>query len=148
MDIYNLDALTLDGEKTKVTVASGPVIIRDGKVLLHKAPDTGKYQFIGGRVDDGMSIRENAVFKALEDLGIKIKLVDDIDPLIVIGKIQRDGKEDNLFLVHYLAKIVEEPEERKYDWFTLDQIKKMTEEGMVPSANVLIASEHFLKVTS
>ena len=50
------------------TISTGPVIVsKDGnKVLLHISSSTNKYQFIGGRLDDSLSFRENALMRTQE----------------------------------------------------------------------------------
>lgn len=37
---------------TKIIIASGPVIVENGKVLLNKHGDTAFWKFCGGRVED------------------------------------------------------------------------------------------------
>ena len=50
------------------TISTGPVIVskNDAKILLHISSSTNKYQFIGGRLDDSLSFRENALMRARE----------------------------------------------------------------------------------
>ena len=50
------------------TISTGPVIISQtgDTVLLHISSSTHKYQFIGGRLDDSLSFRENALMRARE----------------------------------------------------------------------------------
>jgi ADP-ribose pyrophosphatase YjhB (NUDIX family) len=142
--LFNLDGFNLNGEPTKFTHATGPVIIRDNKIMLHKAPSTEKYQFIGGRLDDGVSPKQNAINKAKQDLNLEVRIINDT-PLPIVGQITRDGKPEQIVLLHYLAEIIEEPENKEYEWFTLEQIEEMTEKGEVSSPNILIASRYFLK---
>src|SRR3989344_900228 len=106
MDLYSFPGFLLDGSSTKVTFASGPVIVRDGKVFVHRASSNKKIQFIGGRVDDAKSFRDVAVAKAWDDCGVKVKLRFDVPPLPVLGQIVRDGVKEWVVLMHYLADMV------------------------------------------
>ncbi len=147
MDLYRIKGYTLEGKKTKSTIASGPVIIRNQKVLLHKAPSTGKYQFVGGRLDDDLNPKTNAKYKPLVDLGLKVKIREDQDPLILLGTIQREGKQEHVVLIHYRGEIAEnaKPTKGKYGWYTLKEIKELQKQNQLSSSNVMIASEYFLK---
>lgn len=50
------------------TISTGPVIVSQAgdTVLLHISSSTHRYQFIGGRLDDSLSFRENALMRARE----------------------------------------------------------------------------------
>ena len=50
------------------TISTGPVIVNqsEDKILLHISSSTNKYQFIGGRLDDSLSFRGNALIRARE----------------------------------------------------------------------------------
>lgn len=56
------------GHNGGFTISTGPVIINQtgDTVLLHISSSTHKYQFIGGRLDDSLSFRENALVRARE----------------------------------------------------------------------------------
>lgn len=145
-DLFHLDGYRFDGTPMKVSSVTGPVIIKDEKVLLHLSESTGKWQFTGGRLDDGMSPRENADFRTFESLGLHVKLRTDISPLPIVGTIERDGKEEQIFLLHYLADLEEgsELQSSKAKWFSLEEVEEMTQKGETSSPNVLIAAKHFL----
>jgi hypothetical protein len=141
MDVYHIKGLTLAGKETRISLNSGPVIIdEDGKFLLHKADSTGKYQFTGGRLDDDFSLRANAKYRPAQDLGLAVRLVAGIDPLIIAGIIERDGAEEYTTLVHYLAEIDDRKQIRgDRQWFTLDEVRELDKKGETSSANVLLA---------
>ncbi len=92
------------------TISTGPVIVnRDGdRVLLHISSSTNKYQFIGGRLDDSLSFRENALMRAREVVGNNNITLTEEDPTILIDTIVRDGKEEKILLIHYRAHIEDE----------------------------------------
>ena len=85
-------------------IASGPVIIEDGKVLLNKEQkDTGitPWLFPGGKVEDlSLSLEEACIREAKEEMGIDIKIIRAIKPMMIY----RPEKPDKLaVLIHYLA---------------------------------------------
>lgn len=64
-EFYKYYTKDFEGNDNKITIASGPVVINEeGKFLLHVSQNTGKYQFIGGRLDDKKSVIENAIFRS------------------------------------------------------------------------------------
>ncbi len=147
MDLYSIPGFTLDGKKTKITIASGPVIIRNNKVLLHRAPSTGKYQFLGGRLEDSSTVKKNAIEKPRLE-GLEVTLREDIPPLLITGTIKRANKKEQVVLIHYLGEVAPDsnPTRGEWNWFTLSEIGKMHKQGKLSSKNVLIAAQHFLKI--
>ncbi|MDD5146712.1 MAG: NUDIX domain-containing protein [Candidatus Pacebacteria bacterium] len=113
----------MEGKKPKIIIASGPVIVENGEVLLNKHGDTSFYKFCGGRVEDfGLDLMENARREAKEEMGIDIKILDD-RPLIMYSR--KDGSLD-VILVHYLAQRVGEirpgPDIREWGWFDINNL--------------------------
>lgn len=72
-------------------VASGPVIIqqRDGitKTLLVKHGDKPidelKWKFCGGKILKGTDLEENAIREAKEEIGVEVKLIKPLKPMII-----------------------------------------------------------------
>ena len=113
-----------------MTIASGPVIVSaDKKFLLHIGESTGKYQFTGGRLNDSQSPKENAVNRPLEDVGLSVTLTEGVKPLIITDEIERDGK---------IERLVGECQ-----WFSMDEIRELEQQGQLSSPNVRIACEFF-----
>jgi len=147
MDLYHKDGKNFKGENIKLTHCSGPIIFNDKReFLLHRAESTGKFQFTGGRLSDELSLRENAIFRPLEDLGIKVKLRDGVEPLIIVDKLVRDGDEETLVLVHYLADLNSELsfETGEWVWKSFEEICLMDENDELSSPNIKIACKYFL----
>ncbi|MDA9129004.1 hypothetical protein N9J72_00825 [Candidatus Gracilibacteria bacterium] len=142
-DIYNYPYIGLDGAEGVMTLCSGPVVIHEDKVLLHISDSTGKYQFIGGRLNDKLSMRENALERAEAVLGHRDLILGDT-PLSVIGEIERDGKIETVVLFHYKAVLTDLDHIGAGEWKTLDEIEQLSHENMLSSNNVIIASKHFL----
>lgn len=144
-DFYHYKIRDFKSNSLTTTIASGPVIINNKKeFLLHRAKSTGKFQFSGGRVDDNLSFKENAVFRPFEDLGIEIELFDN-DPFVIIDEIKRDGVKEILTLIHYLGKLKKNslPVKGEWSWVSLEEIQEMNKIGELSSPNIILACEHF-----
>lgn len=135
----------LDGAVTKITFAAGPVVIRDGKVLIHRADSTKKLQFIGGRVDDDKTFTQVAVAKAWDDCGVRVKLVGD--PLPILGQVDRHGQKEWVVLIHYRAEMLNAVPEKpgEYHWCSLKELEVLNEKNDLSSANMVIAARYFLQ---
>jgi len=103
-------------------VASGPVIIEDGKVLLNKHGDDDFWKFPGGRVKDlDITLEEAAKREVKEEMGIDVELIRPLKPIML--KLP-DGRA--AILVHYLAKRFGEvkpgPDIREWAWHPIDAL--------------------------
>ena len=128
--------------KPKIILASGPVIVEDGKVLLDEHGDTDYWKFCGGTVKDlTTDLIENAKGEAREEVGIEIEILDEIPYIFYTTKEQEHGKVD-VVVAHFLARRVGEitPGEdiRDWTWLPLEGIEK---EKLAPS--ILPALKHF-----
>ncbi len=94
-----------DGTRAALTIATGPVILQDGKVLLDKHGDDTFWKFPGGRLCDDNSPRANAIREVQEELGIVVELVGD--PKIFQFTREKNGVIEFVVLVHYLARIID-----------------------------------------
>ncbi|PIR04268.1 MAG: hypothetical protein COV59_02050 [Candidatus Magasanikbacteria bacterium CG11_big_fil_rev_8_21_14_0_20_39_34] len=108
----------------KTLIASGPVIIENGKVLLNKEmKETGEtpWLFPGGEVEDfDLSLEDACRREVKEEMGIDVEILSAIKPMII----QRPEYPDKLvILIHYLAKRIGEisPGENivQWDWFDI-----------------------------
>ena len=148
IEFFKYPATNFSNEDLITTIATGPVVIDDQKkFLLHISSSTGKYQFIGGRLRDTKSPRENAIDHSLVNLGVKVELVSNKEPLVIIDKIFRDDKEEIVILMHYLAKLKDGsvPTKGEWKWFDFNEIKELERQNSISSPNIGIACEHFLK---
>ena len=123
---------------SKIIIASGPVIVENGKVLLDQHGDTEFWKFCGGKLDNlESSLIEGARKRAKEELGIDLEILE-AEPFITFTK-----KDDvDVILVHFLAKRIGEimpgEEIRKWDWLPLETIQN---EDLAP--NILPVLKHF-----
>ncbi len=115
--------------KEKIIIASGPVIIKDNKVLLVRHGDKGIWKFPGGKVEfdnttDWQNILEQtAVREAKEELGIEIEIIKPLKPMLIP---RPDHSGEYALLIHFLAKFNGEikPGEDidEWQWFSLDSM--------------------------
>ena len=136
-------AVSENGE-SQLTIAVGPVIIEDGKVLLDKHGKDKFWKFPGGKYVDLFSFPENAKREAREELGIEIKIFGE--PFIYQFERNHEGVPEYVVLVHYYAKrvIIERIKPgrdiRKCDWFDIDKLPKDCAPNIEP------AVKHFKKM--
>jgi len=126
----------------KIIIASGPVIVENGKVLLNQHGDTEFWKFCGGKVEDfNTSLADNARREVMEEMGIEIKIIDREPFLTYTQKETEEGTID-VILVHYLAERIGEikPGEdiRRWDWIPLDKL-----EGEPLAPNIIPALKYF-----
>ena len=119
--------MTPDGAPALVTIAAGPVIIQDGKVLVDKHGDDSGWKFPGGKLRSDNSPEENARREAREELGIEIELDEDRAPFVVAFMREKNGVAEHVILIHYAARIVSgEPmparDVREFAWLPIDAL--------------------------
>jgi len=127
----------------KIIIASGPVIVEKGKVLLNKHGDTSFWKFCGGQAEDFESdLEEVARKEAQSEMGLDVEIIDP-EPFIVHIKQKKEETEIDVILVHYNAKRKNEeikPREdiREWKWVPLNDLEK---EDLAP--NIIPALVHF-----
>jgi len=127
-------------------IAAGPVIIqkRDGilKTLLVKHGDKPttqlKWKFCGGKVIASLSLEENAIREAREEIGLEVKLIKPLKPMILWNDVPETGsdKPQVIVLIHYLAEINEEPikgeEILEMEWFDINNLPDDSSSNIKP----------------
>lgn len=94
----------------KVIVASGPVIIENGQVLLNQHGDDQFWKFPGGKIeyidfkDWNNSLEEACIREAKEENGIDIEIICPIKPMLL----PRPNSDELVVLIHYLTKRLNE----------------------------------------
>jgi ADP-ribose pyrophosphatase YjhB (NUDIX family) len=130
-------------KNNKIIIASGPVIVENGKVLLNQHGDTEFWKFCGGKVEDYKTdLIENARREAREEMGVELEILDENPFLLYTMKITEDGEKVDVILVHYLAKRVGEikPGEdiREWKWISLEELHQ---ENLAP--NIIPTLDYF-----
>lgn len=125
----------------KIMIASGPVIVEEGKVLLDQHGDTDFWKFCGGRMNGDEELQDTAKRKAKEEMGIDIEILDENPFLMYTRKDTPEGGID-VVLVHYAARRIGEvkpgPDIRAWKWIPISDLEK---EDLAP--NILPTLKHF-----
>lgn len=120
-------------DKLDCIVASGPVIIENGQVLLNRHGDTPEkaklWKFVGGSVEasdykDSSDILRDACRREVkEEMGIDVEIITPLKPMMV----ERPDKPGSfVVLIHYLATRIGDimPGEDiiEWRWFDIDKL--------------------------
>ncbi len=117
-----------------IIIASGPVIIEDGRVLLNKHGEDNFWKFCGGRVEEGeYNLKQAAIREVKEEMGINIEVLNN-DPYFFYTEKEKEGKKVSVVLVHFLAKKVGKinPGQDIREWAWID-IKDLDKENLAPN---------------
>ncbi len=122
---------------TKIIIASGPVIVENGKVLLNKHGDTAFWKFCGGRVEDfETDLINNALREVKEEMGIEIKVLNE-EPFITFTRKETTEGRLDVILVHFLAERIGEikPGEdiREWKWVDIDNLPEDLGPNILPA---------------
>lgn len=111
-------------------IASGPVIIEDGKVLLNREIKENQggiesefFMFPGGTAEDfSITLEEVCRRETKEEVGIDIEIIKPLRTLMI----ERPEKNGLAILVHYLAKrigdITPGLETVEWGWYNIDNL--------------------------
>jgi len=125
-----------------VIIASGPVIVKEGKLLLDKDEKDDFWKFIGGRVREGESFEERCVSRAKEELNADVEIIKPLSPMI-LWKNPQTGEDMQIILIHWLCKLKNEEDLsrgegiKEFSWISLDDIKS-GELNVAPNVKHLI----------
>ncbi len=130
----------------KLIIASGPVIVEEGRVLLNQHGDTTFWKFCGGKVENfEASLIDTARREANEEMGIDLEIVSR-DPFLLHTTKEKDGILFDVILVHYLAtrigEIMPGLDIRAWAWIPLQELHDYE---LAP--NILPTLKHFNLLT-
>jgi ADP-ribose pyrophosphatase YjhB (NUDIX family) len=116
--------------KNKFIIASGPVIIKKGKLLVNKDDKDDFYKLPGGTVKQNVESLEKACHRETkEENNAEIEIIKPLHPMI-LWKNPQTGEKMTIILIHYLAKL-KNPNEikpilpiKKIKWLDINEIKK------------------------
>src|SRR3989344_3286229 len=114
----------------KYIIASGPVIIEKGKLLVNKDNKDDFYKLPGGQVEDYDKTLEDACHRETkeENNGL-IKILKPLSPMI-LRKNPQGGEKMCIVLIHYEAKLLNKkdikpiPPIKEVIWLPISEIKK------------------------
>ena len=89
----------------KYIIASGPVIIEKGKLLVNKDDKDDFYKLPGGTIEEDIEDLEKACHReAKEENNAEIEIIKPLSPMI-LWKNPQTGEKMCIVLIHYLAKL-------------------------------------------
>jgi ADP-ribose pyrophosphatase YjhB (NUDIX family) len=113
----------------KAMVASGPVIIEDGKLLVIMDSKDDFYKIPGGILEeDDESLIDTCRREVKEEIGGEIEIIKPLNPM-VIWKNPQTKERMAIVLIHYLAKLLNKEEIKPIDpikeikWLDVEEIK-------------------------
>jgi len=124
-----------------VIIASGPVIIKNGKVLVNKHGESKLWKFPGGDITSATGNLETwAIKKAKEEMGIKVKIIKPLEPMVFWRK------SEVIILIHYLAKMASnkiKPAKyvREYAWLDINKLPPDCSPNIKPVVEELVDSD-------
>ncbi|MFN7160722.1 MAG: NUDIX hydrolase [Candidatus Gracilibacteria bacterium] len=126
LGIKNYPTSDDSGNERLLTMASGPVIVEDNKVLLDKHGDDNYWKFPGGTMAQDDSFRANAEREVMEELGLEV-ILEEGEPFVMDIQKEKDGKPLTIILFHYYASrqtetITPGRDVREYAWHDIDDL--------------------------
>ncbi|MDP2628577.1 MAG: NUDIX domain-containing protein [Nanoarchaeota archaeon] len=112
----------------KFIVASGPVIIENGKVLVTKDSKDPFYKLPGGTVKEGESLEEGCIRRAKEEINANVEIVSPLRPNILYEN-PKTKEKMTIILINYLSKLKNKkeikpiPPNQEIKWMSLADIK-------------------------
>jgi ADP-ribose pyrophosphatase YjhB (NUDIX family) len=127
---------------SKIIIASGPVIVEDGKVLLNKHGEDTFWKFCGGRVEeDDFNLKITAQREVKEEMGLDIEILDEA-PYFFYTEKEKDGQMVSVILVHFLARrlgeVIPGSDIREWKWV---EVSNLDQEDLAP--NIKPTLKHF-----
>jgi ADP-ribose pyrophosphatase YjhB (NUDIX family) len=110
-------------------IVSGPVILKQGKLLVIKEDKDDFYKLPGGRVEEDETLEETCIREIKEEINGEIIILKKLSPLI-LSENPTTHKKMRIELNHFLAELknpltinpIDPIKEIK--WLSLDQIKR------------------------
>ena len=126
----------------KTIIASGPVIIENGKLCVNKDKKDPFYKIPGGTLSFGDSLEEGCRREVKEEINGEIEIIGPLSPM-VLWKNPKTKEEMIIVLVHYLAKLKNKKELKRGEdiieiaWLDINEIKK-GKHNVAPNIKFLI----------
>ena len=127
----------------KTIVASGPVIIENGKLLVNKDDKDDFYKLPGGTIEQGIEdLEEACIRETKEEINGVIEIIKPLSPMI-LWKNPQTGEEMLIILIHYLAVLKNKKEIKpvspikQVKWMDIREIKQ-GKHNVAPNIKFLI----------
>ena len=126
----------------KTIIASGPVIIQDGKLLVNKDAKDDFYKLPGGTVEQGDSLTEACKNESRQENNAEIEIIKPLNPMIIY-KNPQTNEEQTIILIHYEAKLLNKDKIKPIEpikevtWLDIEEIKQ-DKHNVAPNIKFLI----------
>ncbi len=127
----------------KYIIASGPVIIEEGKLMVNKDNKDDFYKLPGGTIEEGIEDLEQACHREVkEENNAEIEIIKPLHPMI-LWKNPQTSERMVILLIHYLAKLKNKSEIKpilpiqEIKWLQIEEIKR-GEHDVAPNIRFLI----------
>jgi len=113
----------------KFIVASGPVIIEDGKLLVNKDLKDDFYKIPGGTVEAGDNLIDSCKREFREEVNGEVEIIRPLNPMIIYKNPQTE-EAMTIVLIHYLGKLLNKEELKPVEpikeikWLDIKEIKQ------------------------
>jgi ADP-ribose pyrophosphatase YjhB (NUDIX family) len=114
----------------KFIIASGPVIIEEGKLLVNKDNKDDFYKIPGGTVEEGIEDLEEACKREVkEEINGEVEIIKPLHPMIIWKNPQTEERMA-IVLIHFLAKLLNREQIRPIEpikeikWLDIEEIKQ------------------------
>lgn len=94
------------GHNKIVMNAAGAIIVKDGKILLQRRSDNGKWGLIGGIMEIGETYRECALREIAEETGLEVRLGELVGIYHSPDHVFPNGDEAHVICAIYTAEIL------------------------------------------
>jgi len=113
----------------KTILASGPVIVEDGKLLVNRDVKDDFYKLPGGSVEQGDSLTQACINESKQENNAEIEILKPLNPM-VIYKNPQTNEEQTIILIHYEAKLLNKNKIKPIEpiqevtWLDIEEIKQ------------------------
>jgi len=85
-------------------IASGPVIIENGKLLVNKDDKDDFYKIPGGRLEENEDLEEGCIREVREEINAEITIIKKL-PTLILNENPTTHQKMRIELHHYLAEL-------------------------------------------
>ena len=84
----------------KKIIASGPVIVEEGKLLVNKDNKDDFYKIPGGRIDEGENLEQACIREVKEEINADIKIIKKLPTM----KLDKNPQTGELFILRLVPE--------------------------------------------
>ncbi|UZE94268.1 MAG: NUDIX domain-containing protein [Candidatus Pacearchaeota archaeon] len=88
----------------RAVIASGPVILKNKKILVVLDDKDPFLKFPGGRIHYKEDLKKTCLRRTKEEIGVNIEIIRPLDPMLLWKK-PHTGEKIPVVLIHWLSKL-------------------------------------------